>query len=220
MEPLWLYRHKDNRTPVRKVADATDTYERVARSECTHTYPVLILLPPSEKKTLIPGPAIDVYTGVLYKALDWASLTESQRQRGQESIAIISAKYGVLRPLDLIEPYKHKINNALMREPVTRVLDAVITELIIDCRSSTYKSVWTPPHIKCVDIKVFTVINGVKKIITHMSKKTRGEVTRILLQEVAPTDPNQLYDIISRHFKCNLVSATTNSPWVMEVIAR
>ena len=181
---------------------------------------MLILLPPSEKKAVNPGPAIDVYTGVLYKALDWASLTESQRQRGQESIAIISAKYGVLRPLDLIEPYKHKINNALMREPVTRVLDAVITELIIDCRSSTYKSVWTPPHIKCVDIKVFTVINGVKKIITHMSKKTRGEVTRILLQEVAPTDPNQLYDIISRHFKCNLVSATTNSPWVMEVIAR
>jgi len=180
---------------------------------------VLILLPPSEKKSLIPGPAIDVYSGVLYKALDWPSLTESQRARGQESIAIISAKYGVLRPLDVIEPYKKKINNAVMRQPVTHYLEAIAPSLIIDCRSSTYQGVWTPPRNICVEVKVFTEIDGVKKIITHMSKKTRGEVTRILLQENAPTDPNQLSDIISRHFKCNLVSATTNSPWVLEVIA-
>ena len=180
---------------------------------------MLILLPPSEKKSLIPGPAIDVYSGVLYKALDWPSLTESQRARGQESIAIISAKYGVLRPLDLIEPYKEKINNSVMRQPVTHYLEAIAPSLIIDCRSSTYQGVWTPPRNICVEVKVFTEIDGVKKIITHMSKKTRGEVTRTLLQEVAPTDPNQLYDIISRHFTCNLVSATTNSPWVLEVIA-
>ena len=181
---------------------------------------MLILLPPSEKKALIPGPAIDVYSGVLYKALDWASLTESQRARGQESIAIISAKYGVLRPLDPIEAYKEKINNAVMRQPVTDYLDAINTDLIIDCRSSTYQGVWTPARNICVEVKVFTEINGVKKIITHMSKKTRGEVTRILLQENAPTNPHELHEVISRYFQCQLIEASDTSPWILEVIAR
>ncbi len=219
VEPLWLYRYKGNRTPVRKVAGPTDKSERVAARSFAHTYPVLILLPPSEKKALAPGAAIDVYMGVLYKALDWASLTQPQRAVGQRSIAIISAKYGVLRPLDPIEAYKEIINNAVMRKPVTDYLEAIKTDLIIDCRSSTYQGVWTPPFNLCVEIKVFTELNGVKKIITHMSKKTRGEVTRILLQEVAPTNPKELCTIISRHFKCSLIEATEHSPWVLEVIA-
>lgn len=180
---------------------------------------MLILLPPSEKKAAHPGAAIDVYTGVLYKALDWASLTSVAQERGQQSIAIISAKYGVLQPLDLIEPYKQKINNAVMRTPVTDYLEAIDADLIIDCRSSTYQGVWTPPFNTCVEIKVFTHIDGVKKIITHMSKKTRGEVTRILLQENAPTNPHELYAVVSRHFQCQLIEASTTSSWILEVIA-
>ena len=107
-----------------------------------------------------------------------------------------------------------------MREPVTRELDAVVTDLVIDCRSSTYKSVWTPPHFKCVDIKVFTVVDGAKKVITHMSKKTRGEITRTLLEEATPTNPEELHAIISGDFQCQLMDATATSAWVLEVIAR
>ena len=76
-----------------------------------HTEPVLILLPPSEKKSASPGPAIQVYTGVLYAALGWDRLTKAQQKQGAQSIVIISAKYGVVRPLDPIEPYKEKIVN-------------------------------------------------------------------------------------------------------------
>jgi len=61
---------------------------------------VLILLPPSEKKreTSKPTPAIAVYTGVLYQALDWGSLSAAAQKRGEASIAIISAKYGAIAP--------------------------------------------------------------------------------------------------------------------------
>ena len=142
---------------------------------------MLILLPPSEKKARQPGAAIDVYTGVLYKALDWQNLNKSSQLRGQKSIAIISAKYGLLKPLDKIEPYKQKINTAAMREEITRFLEGVETELIVDARSSTYKGVWNPPRHKTVEIRVFTQAAGVKKVITHMSKKTRGEVNQSLL---------------------------------------
>ena len=179
---------------------------------------VLILLPPSEKKSTHPGAAIDVYTGVLYKALGWQSLNKSSQSRGQRSIAIISAKYGVLKPLDEIEPYKQKINIAAMRTQVTQTLSARKATLIIDCRSSTYKGVWTPPSQDCVEIKVFINLDGQKKVITHMSKKTRGEVTRLLLQSKSiPTNPQELHTVISAAYHCELITPTEISPWVLEV---
>ncbi len=181
---------------------------------------MLILLPPSEKKGQEPGPAITVYTGVLYQGLGWATLTKAAQVRAQKSIAIISAKYGSLRCLDLIEPYKEKIDAAQMRGAITQVLDAIESDLVIDCRSSTYQSVWTPPAEKCVEIKVFSKVDGVKKVMTHMSKKTRGEVTRmLLLSTTIPTNPQELAEIISTAFDCELFEATANEPWVLEVIA-
>ena len=55
---------------------------------------MLILLPPSEKKveTSKPTPAINVYTGVLYQALGWATLSPAARKRAASAVVIISAK--------------------------------------------------------------------------------------------------------------------------------
>ena len=183
-----------------------------------HTEPVLILLPPSEKKSATPGPAIELYTGVLYAALGWSTLTKTQQKQGQLSIAIISAKYGVVRPLDLIEPYKEKIKNKKMAAQVAHALDGIESELIIDCRSSTYQTVWTSPVAITVEIKVFTKVAGVKKVITHMSKKTRGEVTHhILMSKKVPSNPHELEAIVSQKFECELLEGNKKNPWVLEV---
>jgi uncharacterized protein len=179
---------------------------------------VLILLPPSEKKSPTPGPAIQVYRGVLYAALGWSTLTKAQQKLGQSCIAIISAKYGAVRPMDPIEPYKEKINNELMRPIVGATLNSISTELIIDCRSSTYQTVWPAPVEKTIEIKVFTTVDGHKKVITHMSKKTRGEVTRhILLTGKEIKTPEQLQEIVSQEFKCILIEPTEKEPWALEV---
>jgi cytoplasmic iron level regulating protein YaaA (DUF328/UPF0246 family) len=179
---------------------------------------VLILLPPSEKKAAEPAPAIELYTGVLYAALGWSTLSKPQRNLAQSSIMIISAKYGALRPLDPTEPYKEKIVNKKMAPKVAAVLDAITTELIIDCRSSTYQYVWQSPIEKTVEVKVFTRVDGEKKVITHMSKKSRGEVTRHLLQStVIPQTPQELQEIVSQGFTCTLIEATAKEPWVLEV---
>jgi len=183
-----------------------------------HTEPVLILLPPSEKKSATPGPAIELYTGVLYAALRWSTLTKAQQKLGQSSIAIISAKYGVVRPLDLIEPYKEKIKNKKMAAQVAHALDGIESELIIDCRSSTYQTVWQSPVAITVEIKVFTKVDGVKKVITHMSKKTRGEVTHHILKSAkVPVNPNELEAIVSQNFECELHEGDKKNPWVLEV---
>ena len=190
---------------------------RIARV-AHHTEPVLILLPPSEKKSADPGAAIQVYTGVLYAALGWNTLSKAQQKLAQESIVIISAKYGALRPLDPIEPYKEKIVNKEMAPKVAAVLNPILSELIIDCRSSTYQTVWQSPIEKTVEVKVFTTVEDEKKVITHMSKKSRGEVTRHLLQSDDPiTNPQQLHAYVSQVFTCNLIAATPKEPWVLEV---
>jgi cytoplasmic iron level regulating protein YaaA (DUF328/UPF0246 family) len=179
---------------------------------------VLILLPPSEKKSPKAGAAIQVYTGVLYAALGWDTLTKAQQRLAQESIIIISAKYGALRPHDPIEPYKEKIVNKIMAPTVAAILDVLTPSLIIDCRSSTYQTVWQSPIEKTVEIKVFTNVESEKKVITHMSKKTRGEVTRHILQSsFVPQTPQQLYEIVSNGFTCTLIEATAKEPWILEV---
>ncbi len=187
---------------------------RVAR----HTGAVLILLPPSEKKSPTPGAAIQVYTGVLYAALGWSTLSKAQQKLAQASIIIISAKYGALHLLDPIEPYKEKIVNKEMAPKVAAVLDAISTELIIDCRSSTYQTVWQSPVEKTVEVKVFTTVDGEKKVITHMSKKTRGEVTRHLIENGETIrNPDQLQEIVRKKFECKLIQGDTKSPWLLEV---
>jgi cytoplasmic iron level regulating protein YaaA (DUF328/UPF0246 family) len=189
---------------------------RVAR----HTGAVLILLPPSEKKSPTPGAAIQVYTGVLYAALGWSTLSKAQQKLAQASIIIISAKYGALHLLDPIEPYKEKIVNKEMAPKVAAVLDAISTELIIDCRSSTYQTVWQSPVEKTVEVKVFTTVDGEKKVITHMSKKTRGEVTRHLIENGENIrNPDQLQEIVRKKFECQLIQGDAKNPWILEVFS-
>ena len=183
---------------------------------------MLILLPPSEKKvqTDKPTPAMSVYAGVLYQALDWASLSPAAKKRGEAALAIISAKYGVVRPTQRIESYKEKINNKAMAQPIASVLDPISTGLIVDCRSSTYKTVWRSPVAFTVDVRVSTVVDGARTVVTHMSKKTRGEIARWLLQSRSiPKTPEDLYAIVSEKYPCALTPSDGVEPWILEVIA-
>jgi cytoplasmic iron level regulating protein YaaA (DUF328/UPF0246 family) len=155
---------------------------------------------------------------VLYTALRWSTLSKAQQKLGHSCIAIISAKYGVVRPLDPIEPYKEKIKNKKMAAQVALALDGAESELIIDCRSSTYQTVWQSPVAITVEIKVFTKIDGVRKVITHMSKKTRGEVTHHILKSTrVPSNPHELEAIVSQNFECELLERNKKNPWVLEV---
>jgi cytoplasmic iron level regulating protein YaaA (DUF328/UPF0246 family) len=116
---------------------------------------VLILLPPSEKKSPKAGAAIQVYTGVFYMPLWVDTLTKAQQRLAQESIIIISAVRRTA-PTRSIEPYKERIVNKIMAPTVAAILDVLTPSLIIDCRSSTYQTVWQSPIEKTVEIKVFT----------------------------------------------------------------
>ena len=158
-------------------------------------------------------------------ALDFASLSPAAKARTENCVLIISAKYGAISPQAKIESYKEKIDNKAMREVVAAVLDYRTSgksegELIVDCRSSTYKTIWKSPIERTVEIHISTVVDGERKVITHMSKKTRGEIARWLLaSRSTPKTPEDLYAIVSEKYPCALTPSDGRSPWILEVIA-
>ncbi len=50
--------------------------------------------------------AIDAFTGVVFKALDYKSLEDSEKKRISRDLRIISSLYGLLRPDDIVKPYR------------------------------------------------------------------------------------------------------------------
>jgi len=164
--------------------------------------------------------AINIYSGVLYQALDWSQLDLPSQKRAQESIVIISALFGALRPLDLIPYYKEKITPVHWKTIITATLSELHSKLIVDARSSTYSSVWTPPPANTVGIRVHQIRQGEKTVITHMSKKTRGDVTRLLVSEVEkPQTPDAALAIIRRAYSCELIPPSRGKSWFIDVIA-
>jgi cytoplasmic iron level regulating protein YaaA (DUF328/UPF0246 family) len=173
-------------------------------------------------KSLAVAPAakaIDVYTGVLYQALDWKSLSARAQARGEKSILISSAIFGVLRPSDLIPNYKAKIKVSDWKAALKPALDGLGADLIIDCRSSTYAGTWQPSPEITVAVRVFKKEKGKISVITHLSKKYRGELTRVLLKAgKAPKTPDDLLAIAEKYFECKLIKPKGNLPWCLDLI--
>ena len=169
--------------------------------------------PVLDASEMISDAAISIYNGVLYKALDWQTLSPTAQRRGEASIRIISALFGVVTPGDQIFGYKSKIKGSRWKSEISKILDNRKDELIIDCRSSTYLGVWTPPHHRTVEIRVFQVANSERTVITHMSKKYRGDFARAVLNlKREPGSVAELVEQMQEHFNFDFTEATENEP--------
>lgn len=171
-------------------------------------------------------PASEVYTGVLYDALDLASMDASARRRANQWLVIISALHGAVRPKDRITAYRLSMDvNLPGLGPVAAawrpVLGDVLTEaagreVIIDCRSSTYAVAWTPTGdvaSRWVQVRVPGA--------SHMAKHTRGLVARHLcLTGQRARTPEKLAGIVGEAFDVALTPpARPGRPWVLDVTA-
>lgn len=149
--------------------------------------------------------AARLYTGVLYAALDIATLPP----RTASNIVIISAQFGALRPGDRVPAYRREMDAAFWRDGLRKALDeASAGRLIVDCRSATYVAAWRPSRDVAtarVQVSVVEERNGVRRVVSHMAKKTRGEVARHLLVSGArPRAPAELLDAVAEQFACEL----------------
>ncbi|WP_423300055.1 YaaA family protein, partial [Glutamicibacter nicotianae] len=160
--------------------------------------------------------AHDIYSGVLFEALDYASLDEAARRRADESVIVISALWGAVRFGDRIPPYR--LSMSVKLEPLGKlatwwkkrlapVLDeAAGSQLIVDARSSTYAAAYKPASGNTVAVNVFQLRNGTPKVVSHFAKHTRGEVARFLVEQpVEPRNPGELLDLVQTKWEASLV---------------
>jgi len=165
------------------------------------------------------SPAIEIYAGVLYQGLDWDSLSALQKKQANEKVLIISALFGLAKPLDQIFSYKLKIDNMFWRDAIATVSEKFVKELVIDCRSSTYKSVWSINPENTIEVRVFKVVNGNRSVITHMSKKYRGELTRhLLMQPNDPATPAEVHRMAAQVFECELHPPIDGQSWALDLL--
>jgi cytoplasmic iron level regulating protein YaaA (DUF328/UPF0246 family) len=165
------------------------------------------------------SPAIEIYDGVLYQGLGWNSLSATQKKRANSRVLIVSALFGLVKPLDQIFQYKIKIDSKLWRAAIAAVSTKFVSELVIDCRSSTYKSVWTINPENTVEVRVFKINGTERSVITHMSKKYRGELTRhLLMQTNDPATPAEVQRMAAQLFECELHPPADGQPWALDLL--
>jgi len=165
------------------------------------------------------SPAIEIYDGVLYQGLGWNSLSATQKKRANSRVLIVSALFGLVKPLDQIFQYKIKIDSKLWRDAIAAVSTKFVSELVIDCRSSTYKSVWTINPENTVEVRVFKINGTERSVITHMSKKYRGELTRhLLMQTNDPATPTEVQRMAAQLFECELHPPADGQPWALDLL--
>jgi cytoplasmic iron level regulating protein YaaA (DUF328/UPF0246 family) len=166
--------------------------------------------------------AARLYTGVLYAALDIATLPRGAAR----NIVIVSAQFGALQPADRVPAYKREMDAAYWRPALAPALDeAAAGRIVVDCRSATYVAAWRPSRgsraIR-VQLAVVEEVDGIRRVVSHMAKKTRGEVARHLLVSGArPRTPAELAEAVGAQFACELEPPDRDgAPFVLTVVQR
>lgn len=147
--------------------------------------------------------AVLAFNGDVYEGLDAKTLSEADLTWAQAHLCILSGLYGVLRPLDLMQPYRLEMGTRLATargknlyqfwgERIAQYLNerarADATPVVINLASEEY--------FKSVDRKVLQprVVNcvfeehrggGQYKVISFMAKRARGLMVRYAVQHRA-----------------------------------
>ena len=154
--------------------------------------------------------AVYTFDGDVYSGLDVYSLPMEKIKTLQDSLRILSGLYGVLKPLDLIQPYRLEMgtkfpvgkNNNLYdfwKQKITTFLNDELqeNELFVNLASNEYFSAIDAKiiHTKIISPQFKDFKNGTLKMISFYAKKARGMMVRYLIDQENPTPDSLLnYD--------------------------
>jgi hypothetical protein len=139
--------------------------------------------------------AVLAFNGDVYEGLDALSLNARQLEYAQAHLRILSGLYGVLRPLDLMQPYRLEMGTRLTNPRgrnlydfwgnlVTDALNQVPalqkSEVLVNLASEEYFKVVRPEHLNAsVVTPVFEDWKGGRyKVISFHAKRARGLMAR------------------------------------------
>lgn len=143
--------------------------------------------------------AIFAFAGDTYQGLDAKTLEHADLIWAQSNLRIISGLYGLLRPLDEIEPYRLEMGSRLstgkgknlyefwgsqLSNSLNEIAQETNSEALINCASKEY---FSAVDRKNLEMSVITPSflesnNGKPKIISFYAKRARGAMARFVLQ--------------------------------------
>ncbi len=147
-------------------------------------------------------PAVYAFNGDVYQGLDAYTLPEEKLEKLQDTLRILSGLYGVLKPLDLIQPYRLEMGTQLKvarkknlyefwQKQLTDYLNEELEdeELFINLASNEYFGAIDEKKLK---VPVITPVfkdwkNDKLKIISFFAKKARGSMVRYILDNDSKT---------------------------------
>jgi len=180
------------------------------------------------------APAGDIYTGVLYDALDIASLPKRSRTRAASDIAIASALFGLLRINDPIPAYRLSGDATLpgvgklattWREVVpAAIADAADRGVVLDLRSSAYVALGPVPQElteRTLVARVLQERGGKRSIVSHHNKATKGRMVRALLAQARPRTVDDVAEALAAaDYRVELAPPVKGGPWTVDVVVR
>ena len=143
--------------------------------------------------------AIYSFMGDTYTGLDADSLTKKDLDFAQNNTRILSGLYGLLRPLDLMKPYRLEMGtrfanprgnnlydywNDLLVENINKELKNHKNNIVINCASVEYFKAIDRPLLNAdiVTPQFKEMKNGKLKMISFFAKKARGMMARYIIQ--------------------------------------
>ena len=134
--------------------------------------------------------AIEVYSGVVFDSLGYATMSRRQQHRADDRVVIASALWGLVRPTAMIPAYRLSGGTTLpglgtMRRVWHDPLGTALSKLeglVLDLRSGAYCALAPMPrHESWVSVRVFHEHAGRRTIVSHHNKATKGLIARAAL---------------------------------------
>ncbi len=166
--------------------------------------------------------AVLAFNGDVYQGLQAASLPEEKLELAQKHLRILSGLYGVLKPLDLIQPYRLEMGtklkyyksddlysfwNPLLTKKINESITGSGSDILVNLASNEYFKSIDKKRLKA---KIVTPEfkdrkNGEYKMISFFAKKARGLMTRFILENsIDDTENLQAFDSEGYVFNPNL----------------
>ena len=147
-------------------------------------------------------PAVYAFNGDVYTGLDAYTITEDKLDDLQDKLRILSGLYGVLKPLDLLQPYRLEMGTSMpigtkknlyefWKKTITDSLNKELSkdELFINLASNEYFSAIDTKALKAAVItpEFKDYKDGKLKMISFFAKKARGLMVRYIIDTNAET---------------------------------
>jgi cytoplasmic iron level regulating protein YaaA (DUF328/UPF0246 family) len=170
--------------------------------------------------------AVLAFKGDVYTGMNAESFSASDFEHAQQHLRILSGLYGLLRPLDLIQPYRLEMGTQFanlrgknlyefwgmqLTEALNQELSQYDEKVLINLASNEY---WSAVKPKQLAGNVITPIfkdtkNGKQKIISFYAKKARGMMSAFIIQnKIERADEIKQFDIAGYRFEPKQSTAT------------